>query len=577
MPGLYGYIKVKFERSCISKMTDSMLYMDHFTKDSEFEDSYIAASRTHLDKIGMSSSPLVLNDIAIWIEGECYNLDELNDYFAFSHNSFGEGLALAYMHCKLDEYLNKTDGYFCAVIYDQLKNKLYLISDRHGMRMLYLYSKDGRFAWSSEVKGLLALDWVEKKIKRSSIDCFLNLGFLLAENTWFENISLIKPATVVEFDINTLKLAEHHYWKWSEIQQQKISFEDAVEKTGQLLINAVKRQYCSSDKIGISLSGGLDSRALIAAVNHIDPAYSGYAYTFGVNGCLDVNIAKQVIAKTNWRHEVFEFNKDNWFAPRLERVWYTDGMLNLMHMHGSEFLHEINKHMSINLNGYAGDVILGGGFLNKLPANTRINKDVAKLFFKEHFDLIDIESDFYDIPHAEPAIYMSRVRRFTNMGTVNMLSMLDQRKPFCDKKLIEFIFSIDDGYRIGNRLYSAALLHTIPNLFKDIPWQKTGKTIDKNLNIFNKISRKAHSIVVKFGFSKDLDNYTNYQEWIRSPEIASTLTDLLKPQNSIYPNYINCDLDAKYLQPHLKVRGVDNSEQILAAVTMEVYFRGVFK
>lgn len=577
MPGLYGYVKKDPLETNFDKMSDTMLYMGHFVKDDDFIDHNIEASRVHLGKIGMASSPFVTRDLAIWIEGECYNLNEMRDYFDFKQNSFQEGLADAYRRDLLDAYLNKVDGYFCVVIYDQIKNKVLLISDRYGMRMLYFYFKAGRFAWGSEVKALLALDFVGKDINKHSINCFLDLGYLLGEHTWLEDIKLINPASIVEFDIWSGKLSQHHYWKWSEIQQQEISFEEAAEQIGHLLVEAVKLRFKPDENVGISLSGGLDSRALFAVVNEIDPDYTGYAFTYGLNDSMDVEIAKQVIAKSNWRHEVFEFTDDNWFEPRIDRVWYTDGMKNIKHMHGCEFLKEIKQNMSINLDGYAGDVVLGGGFFSKELLNKRIDSEVANIFYRNHSHLVDVYSSFYDTPHIEPAVYMNRVRRFTNMGSVNYLSMLDQRKPFFDNKLIEFVFSIDDSYRIGNKLYAEVLLNNMPEFFKIIPWQKTGKTIDKKITMFDKILRRASRASAKFGLFKANTNFTNYQHWIKNPCIVEKLTDLLTPHGSVYSDYIGEDLNAKFLQPHLMNQSIDASEQVLAAATMEIYLRRVFK
>ena len=83
--------------------------------------------------------------------------------------------------------------------------------------MLYFYYKDGNFAFSSEVKGLLALDFVDKEIDPNQIDVFMDLGYLLEDNTWHKHIKLIKPATILEFDIDTKELNHRYYWKWSEI------------------------------------------------------------------------------------------------------------------------------------------------------------------------------------------------------------------------------------------------------------------------------------------------------------------------------------------------------------------------
>ena len=136
----------------------------------------------------MKDSPFVQEDVITWIEGECYNLEELREIFSFAQTSFEEGIANAYNNDQLDDYLNKVDGYFCAVVYDQKKKKLFLFSDRYGMRLLYYYFKDGSFAWASEVKGILALDGVDKSINETSLSCFMDLGHLVEENTFFHYV-----------------------------------------------------------------------------------------------------------------------------------------------------------------------------------------------------------------------------------------------------------------------------------------------------------------------------------------------------------------------------------------------------
>lgn len=226
----------------------------------------------------------------------------------------------AYENKCLEEKLNKLDGYFNAIIYDSNINKLFLISDRYGMRMLYYYFKDEKFAWSGEVKGLLALDFVDKTISKESFDCFIDLGYLLEDNTWFKNIKLIKPATIMEFDLNTKKLSQKYYWKWSEIKPSNLSFDEAVDKVGFIFIDAVKKRFNPNEEITLALSGGLDSRAIFAAINKLYPDYKGLAKTFGIEGCDDIEIAKLVISKTNWEHKIFHFTSNNWFEPRLNKI-----------------------------------------------------------------------------------------------------------------------------------------------------------------------------------------------------------------------------------------------------------------
>jgi len=370
----------------------------HFLKDDDFIDSSFEASHLHLGKMKKDTKSFVKKGIYVSIEGEQYDYKE---------SDFEELIYNAYINGNLEDFLNKLDGYFNAVIYDSNIQKVFLISDRYGMRMLYFYFKDGYFAFSGEIKGLLGLDFVDSSIDSSQIDCFMDLGYLLEDNTWHSHIKLIKPASIMEFDIESKELTEKYYWKWSEIKPQNISFDEAVYKLGNLWLEAVKKRFNPDEKIGIPLSGGLDSRAIFAAVNKLYPDYSGYSYTFGIPNCDDIKIVKSCISRTKWKHIEFDLTSANWFESRKKKVWYTDGMMNMMHMHGSEFLNEVSDNVDIILNGYSGDVVLGGGWFNVIPCDVRATKANLQYFYKNQIETCNIADDFYDIKHCEPHLYMN--------------------------------------------------------------------------------------------------------------------------------------------------------------------------
>lgn len=162
------------------------------------------------------------------------------------------------------------------------------------------------------------------------------------------------------------------------------------------------------------------------------------------------------------------------------------------------------------------------------------------------------------------------------MGTVNNLHSIDQRKPFLDNKVIEFIYSIPDEYRKNNKLYSAMLLKFFPQFYKDIPWQKTGKTIQKKVsnNLISKLMIKAKRIPYKLGILKDTKSYVLYSEWIKDTNCFRILSDILERKTSVYQNYTDADFKKKYLLPH--VYGInDYSEEILRCATFEVYLRAI--
>lgn len=584
MPGIYGYIKRTLgESNQLISMTGVMKRYDYFVQDNQFGDDSVAASRVHLGHIGEKSSPYQNGPVHLWIEGEAYNLTEVADKLQLTQKGFAATLVEAYQRGKLDNYLNLLDGYFCAALYDSSKKTLKLVSDRYGMRMLYWYCKDGLFAWASEVKGILALDSINKTIDATSPQCFLDLGYLMGEHTWFEHIKLIKPATVLEFNITSQIIEQHYYWKWSEIQPYNFTFAQAVDELGACFIAAVKRRFAPNEKVGISLSGGLDSRAILAAVNHLYPDYQGYCYTFGHPGCDDIKIAQLVVSRTTWKHQLFYLNERNWLAPRLDKIWNTDGMLDMMHMHGSEFLDAISHNMYVNLNGYCGDAILGGSFLDRVPRNTRVSADNTKSFYNNYSMLSMPDADFYDIEHVEPNLYMNRVRRFTNMGSVNALVKIVQRKPFFDNFIVELAFSLPDEYRLGNKLYSAMLLKFFPRYFNDIPWQKNGCPISyssthvKAIKIKNRAMGKLKREVERIGLKyKDLRNFTDYAAWLRQEPARSFFESILFAQHAIYPAYIDPTKIQSHLKDHLQNKA-NYASELCRAVTFEIWLQQVFE
>lgn len=579
MPGIYGFSVTQHNpASTIEKMTNTMYLYDHFMKDMPLLDEQVAASRVGLGHIGEKTSPIEHDGVFVWVEGETYNLKEIASQFDLTETlSFGQALIKTYKLNQLDAFLNKLDGYFCAALYDREKQQIKLISDRYGMRMLYWYWHQGQFAWASEVKGILALNDIDKTIDPISFDCFMDLGYLLGEHTWLEQVKLIKPATILTFDVQSQSIEQKYYWKWSEIKSSNMTFDQAVDELGYRFIKAVQRRFDPTENIGIALSGGLDSRAIFAAVNHLYPDHKGYAYTFGIDGCDDIQIAKQVIARSQWDYQEFHFTNGNWFIPRIEKIWNTDGMQDMKHMHGGEFFDMIAEKMVINLNGYSGDVILGGGFLTCIPLNVRANEMNIKIFFKQYAHLVDANNDFYEIERVEPILQMNRIRRFTAMGTVNGLARVEQRKPFFDNDVVELIYSLPDEYRINNKLYSTMLQKFFPKYFKDIPWQKTGKPagVLVSTSVLKRALNKGVRILKSVLGIKTTKDYTDYNSWIRSPEIVEQLTTLFRRENSEYQKITHRDFLNEYLQPHLKNKLLDKSDIILRAATVELYLRKI--
>jgi len=509
--------------------------------DNLFNDENIIASRIHLGIIGAKNSPYQKSGFYLWVDGEIYNLHEILEQFNYSSESFSELIIDAYNNKHLEIVLSKVDGCFNAILYD--KSKLILISDRYGMKPLYIWNNKENFAWVSEIKALLGFKCFKPKINSQAINCFMDLGHLLGDITWFKGVKMIPAASIITYSLKKEKLIEiKRYWKWSKIKPIDISFNKAVVILCNLLQNAVKKRIKKGENLGISLSGGIDSRLNIAVIDHIDDL-SVKCFTFGKKGCLDIEIAKKVSSINNNYHKIFELNENNWMNERLHQIWRSDGMRSLLHLHSPLSNEQIKKLFDINITGQFGECVKGE-WVNEF--DKKITRETAFNWYGKNFRLTFLNQDLYDIPHQDPYIIDTRGRRFIGVF-YGVESVSEIRRPLLDNDLMEFIYSLPDSYRMGRKLYEKALLYKFPDYYENIPWQYSGYPISKKMIFHRKLTFLIRRTLKKLPIIKKSREFADYAEWLRTPEMVKFIKRVLNPKNAIYSNFIKENYVDKYL------------------------------
>lgn len=522
--------------------------------------------------IGLKRLDMFRTDrLTIVFHGRIYNIAELYQFSkSESNNTFCEIVNYCILSESLEKLLSVVDGIYSLYIYDRLKNRIKVITDRHGLHMTYYYHCNGIFCLSNSTTDILKTV-PNQSLDQSAYSCFIELGYLMGQQTLFNDIKLTKPASILTYDIITDTLKQEYYWSWNNISRSTLSFDDAVDAVGNAFLESVQRRIKGDEKFGVSLSGGLDSRAIVAAVCKIDPHFSGYAYTFGIKNCLDNEIARKVARVANWEQEFFEINDRNWFYDRLPILFKTDGMADLKHLHGVEVGSEIQSKIEVNLNGYLGDVVAGGGWMNDNHLNERASDKNLSDFYNK-FSSFGFHSDsYFDIENREPALYVSRARRFTNMGVTAGSIFVEQSLPFFDNNMLTTLLSLPDEYRLHNYLYSEMLKRFFPSFFLNIPWQKTGAIVKKfdksrvNRNLFLRIQRR-----LRFLFQGKRVFYSDYPNWIRSPTFLDWAKINIPPSNTLTQVLYNAPNLSELLFKHVN-GNLDFSDEILRILTLECY------
>lgn len=555
MPGLVGYSdrQGRLGPEPLKRMRDLLRHFPWYRDETLHGRDGLHATRTHLGTGGGGRQPAAgAGGRRAWFEGEIHNRDELAPA---SERPAGDAALLLDLCAGGWDALARVDGTFCAVIADgaEAGGRIHLVADRHGLKPLYWALLDGEPAWSSEMKGFLGHPSFSADIDREAVNDWQVHGHLLENRTWFRGVALVPAGSVLSWDPADGSVSTTVYRPPGRKAVADVEADEAraSRELARLLRRAVARRAGSGERLGLLLSGGLDSRAILAAMPGECPPPA--SFTFGQAGCDDRRIARLVARLARTRHHEFELHGGNWLAPRVPGVWISDGGFSLLHMHGVEAADVYREEADVLLNGFLGDATLGGLYIDLDP---RL---------------------------GEAGLLRNRGRRFINQAVTLIESRVTCRRPFYDNELLERVYALPDGLRAGSRLYNRMLLEHFPRYFERIPWQKTGRPLgggrllDGLTALGRRVADKLRWELKKAGRTvSNRRGYAEYDNWIREGRTMGLFRERLLDRDALYPEYL--DRDAVCADLELMARGPESRAEALCRVlTFELWLQQVFE
>jgi asparagine synthase (glutamine-hydrolysing) len=221
-----------------------------------------------IDVSAVANQPMSNEDGRIWVtyNGEIYNYPELRTQLIdrghqFRSHSDTEVILHGYEEWGIDRLLEKLRGMFAFGLYDPSRGLL-LVRDRLGIKPLYYYeNKDaGLMLFASEVKALLTSRCVPNERDMQAVAGFLLTGSVPAPATIVKNVLCVPPGHYLVFrEVDT---AIRKYWDLNDVRPADAPADIAHIRA--LLQDSVSRHLMSDVPLGIFLSGGVDSGALVA-------------------------------------------------------------------------------------------------------------------------------------------------------------------------------------------------------------------------------------------------------------------------------------------------------------------------
>jgi len=235
---------------------------------------------------------------------------------------------LVHLYEENPEFLKILNGKFHGLLIDKRTGLATLFNDRYGLHRLYFHeSKDG-FYFAGEAKAILAVRPELRAADPIGMGEFVSCGCVLENRTLFQNIRVLPPASAWFFQ-NGFVEKKGSYFRPSEWENQDpLEPEAYYQQLQDTFSRILPRYFDGRERIGMSLTGGLDTRMILAW--HNPPSGSLPCYSFGgmFRDCEDVQLARQVALACGQPFELISVGEE--FLARFphyaERtVYLTDG------------------------------------------------------------------------------------------------------------------------------------------------------------------------------------------------------------------------------------------------------------
>mgnify|MGYP001577216397 FL=1 len=205
------------------------------------------------------------NDIWVMFNGEIYNFESLKKELqqkghAFKSKTDTETIIHNYEEKGINA-INDLNGMFAIALWDEKRQKLFLVRDRLGIKPLYYTIQNGSIIFGSEIKAILEHPGIKRKLNEKALFHYLTFSCCPAPFTLFEGIKKLPAGHYLEIDENGVKETQY----WDAITQKKTGNEKYLtENIRELLKDSVNQQMVCDVPFGVFLSGGIDSSTNVA-------------------------------------------------------------------------------------------------------------------------------------------------------------------------------------------------------------------------------------------------------------------------------------------------------------------------
>lgn len=392
--------------------------------------------------------------------------------------------------------VERFNGIFAFALWDRPRRRLLLARDRHGVKPLYWYARNGVLVFASEIKAILEHPDVPRQVCLPALSEYFTFQNIFTDLTLFEHIKLLPAGCLLELDLianrgPTVK----RYWSYPahSAQKARCSEEDSAGQIRELLGRAVQRQTVSDAPVGSYLSGGIDSAAIasLAAphVEHLRTFTAGFDLTSASGpelGFDERRTARMMAKRIRSEHHEMILQPDDMEAVLPELVWHLEDLRVGQSYPNYCVARFASKHVKVVLCGVGSDELFAGypwryphgptggtaadffqryyGYWQRLlseeereacflpvlrrAAAAHPSFDVFRGVFRENWDEPKTPADCLAAAlHFECKTFLHGL--LVVEDKLSMAHSLESRVPFLDNELVDFALRLPVWHKLG--------------------------------------------------------------------------------------------------------------------------------
>lgn len=607
MPGVVGIIKKEAsgnEQEKLSIMLNSILHEPFYTHGA-------FSSAEHGLYIGFSAlqgsfadcMPIFneTKDVVMFLAGECFMESIMMDDLKSRGHQFNPTDASYLVHLyeeKNEDFFRILNGWYSGIILDFKNGTAKIFNDRCGIRRIYFHESNKAFIFSSEAKALLKAFPELRKIDFNSIGEYLNYDCILDNRTYFSDIFLLPPASVWSFHKGVV--TKRKYLDIFSLENQaSIKKELFLEELGDTF-KRVLPKYFKRGPVGMSMTGGLDTRTILACLNAAPGELPCYTFGGSYRDILDVRIAPKVAKACGQSHQVLRLDDNTLlkgYGSHVERATYiSDGLDVVTKVDELIFNNMARQIAPVRMTGKYGSQVLKGiiGFQERPPVINLIDCDFRQYLAQARIKCAEIKKG-----NSLTFLISSVIPWWWNSIIALESSQVDVRSPFLDNDLLNILYRApklegDFGVKFELDIISQMkpALMAIPTTGSyggNYPWPLSA-AVKKGSNLLMILDKiyireelpfgmthivgRLDSLLAPLHFDRlfmGFAEYRRYRVWFRD-QLAGYIQDVLLDKKTLSRPYWNKESLIKYVNDHIHGRGTYLRE-IRKALQIELIHR----